>query len=125
MGKIPNKQFLDEVGDYTTLFAVVTATLRRDIFDANGKKMPTPYNLFVEWLRSDNGWFHCEWCSEKIKGGFLVRMEKGWESEILKKYPAIGQPKQMPYGLATLFNYTDKDYASLAVEIGYKKPFSS
>lgn len=88
-------------------------------FDSGGKKLPTPYSLFLEWAsRSLSG----DWSSTKYKGGFIICVEsKNDADQIAKTFGAAGPSRKTQACARTVsLGYKDSDYKSLATRLGYK-----
>lgn len=63
-------------------------------FDKGGKKLPTPYSLFLEWAsRSLSG----DWASTKFKGGFTICVESKADVDLITQiFGATGPSRKTP-----------------------------
>ncbi|WP_157725044.1 hypothetical protein [Vogesella sp. LIG4] len=104
-----------------TFTAKVSAGLPKQLqFDKNGKKLPTPYGLFVEWAEAS---LTGDWSSTSIRGGgFAVSVELQTDAQIvMTTFGTIGAFQKTTVSNRTIqVNYKDSDYAGLAKKLGYQ-----
>lgn len=119
---MPRKSWNDFATQYPqapAYTAVVSSSLPNGPhFDKKNKKLPTPYSLFLEWLGQT---LTGNWASEKLPGGFAVRVATSEDAKLLiKRFPVMGPSKKTPLAPKTFpIAYSDLHYGKLAKELGY------
>lgn len=120
---MPKKSWNTFAGTYPSAIvfaAKVSAALPKQLqFDKNGKKLPTPYGLFVEWAGVH---LTGDWSSTSINGvGFAVSVESQTDAQLIETtFGTIGVSKKTIVSNKTIqVNYKDSDYAGLAKKLGY------
>lgn len=113
-------RFITENPSPTILGAVVSSRLPPALtFDKDGKKLPTPYKLFCEWLDAS---LVGNWSTVAVPQGFVVGVVD--EVDKAKILAAYGPAKHRGFKIADqsvgVLSYTDGSYAKLASERGYK-----
>jgi hypothetical protein len=92
-------------------------------FDKNGKKLPTPYALFQEWLSIN---ITGDYSTTQIKRGFLVSVINLKDAELLKNtFQLMGGPIEYEGNKNTfLLDYRDATYSSVAKALGYELKYA-
>lgn len=102
-----------------TFIAGVSASLPKGReLDKNGRKLPTPYALFVEWCKA---YLTGEWAATKVSGGFLLSVSTNEDAKAIQdEFKIIGEAKRTPAGKSTYpIGYKDSQYGALAGDLGY------
>ena len=102
------------------LGAVVSSRLPAALtFDKEGKKLPTPYKLFCEWLESS---LVGTWSTVALPQGFVIGItDDADKASILATYgPARHKGFKIAEKSVGVLSYSDGSYAKLATERGYK-----
>jgi hypothetical protein len=103
----------------TLLAAVVSSRLPPALmFDKNGKKLPTPYKLFCEWLDAT---LVGTWSTIAVPMGFVIGVTGAVDkTRILAAYgPARHKGFKLAGKSVGVLSFTDGSYAKLATERGY------
>lgn len=111
--------FITEHPSPTLLGAVVSTRLPPDLlFDKDGKKLPTPYKLFCEWLEAT---LVGTWSTVAVPQGFVVGIaDEGDKTKLLSAYgPARHRGFKVAEKSVGVLTYSDGSYAKLATERGY------
>jgi hypothetical protein len=111
--------FITTNSSVTLLAAVVSTRLPPALmFDKNGKKLPTPYKLFCEWLDTT---LVSTWSTIAVPTGFVIGViDAKDETTILAAYgPARHKGLKLAGKSVGVLSYTDGSYAKLATERGY------
>lgn len=99
--------------------ATISARLPPGIdFDKNGRRLPTPYSLFIEWC---SAYLSGDWAITKVKNGFIICVAvKGDGKAIQDEFKIIGKAKITKANKNTYpIGYKDSQYAVLAGDMGY------
>jgi hypothetical protein len=112
-------RFITENPSATLLGAVVSTRLPPALmFDREGKKLPTPYKLFCEWLDAT---LLGTWSTVAVPEGFVVGITD--DGDKMKIVSAYGPPKHRGFKIAGksvgVLSYADGSYAKLATDHGY------
>jgi len=113
-------KFITENPSLTILGAVVSSRLPAALtFDKDGKKLPTPYKLFCEWLDSS---LVGVWSTVAVPQGFIVGVtDNADKATIVAGYgPARHRGFKVAEKSVGVLNYSDGSFAKLAAERGYK-----
>jgi hypothetical protein len=88
------------------------------MFGRNGKKLPTPYKLFCEWLEAS---LVGPWSTVAVPQGFVVGVaNENDKAKILSTYgPARHRGFKIAGKSVGVLSYVDGSYAKLATELGY------
>lgn len=120
MAKLTWNSFVSKHQNPYGFASAVSPTLPNGLhFDKAGKKLPTPYSLFLEWASlSLSG----DWSSTKVKGGFVICVEsKADVNLIAQTFGATGPSRKTPACARTVsLGYRDTNYKGLATKLGYK-----
>ena len=104
---------------------VSTAVPKMRIFDKQNKKLPTPYKLFLEWLKTNlNGdWTATILGKEKGNTVFYIKVVLDQDIEKINKKWGLSSKttEKNKFGCPRIFQigYRDEDYDKLANELGY------
>jgi hypothetical protein len=95
--------------------AGLPATLK---FDKTGKRLPTPYGLFQEWLKASLSGY---WATAKMPGGFVIGILNGSEQALVVSKFGPLQPSQLVVGgrKVPFLRYQDAHIGVLANQLGY------
>ena len=95
-------------------------------FDKNGKKLPSPYTLFCDWMKAN---LKHDWCASKQNGHTLIRVADPSDAQLLANVfgatPAKGIPAGIPAGISAgcasfyQLHHSDAGYKPLAGAMGY------
>jgi hypothetical protein len=105
--------------------AVVSSRLPQAMrFDKAGKKLPTPYKLFLEWAaKSMNG----NWAATAVPEGFVVAVEASEDHRCIAQ--AHGPIRRSAFKVGgravSLLSYSDGSYAKLAAALGYEIEYNA
>ncbi|MFM2060171.1 MAG: hypothetical protein RLY71_4556 [Pseudomonadota bacterium] len=111
--------FIAENPSSVLLGAVVSTRLPAAFtFDKAGKKLPTPYKLFCEWLDSV---LVGNWSAVAVPQGFVVGVAKEVDkATILSEYgPARHRGFRIGEKSVAVLSYSDGGYVKLATQRGY------
>lgn len=103
----------------TLLGAIVSTRLPPTLlFDTVGKKLPTPYKLFCEWLDAS---LIVTWSTVAVPQGFIIGLTDDVDKRII--LAAYGPARHRGFKIAEksigVLSYTDGDFAVLATKLGY------
>ena len=121
LSKLSWNKFIDKHGSKDTFAfsAPISASGPKGmIFDRNGRKLPTPYNLFSEWCAA---YLSSDWSSTKVTKGFIVSVsDKKDALRIQEEFKIIGSKKITSASHNTFpIGYKNNQYATLAGDLGY------
>jgi hypothetical protein len=89
------------------------------MFDTDGKKPPTPYKLFCEWLDASLSGI---WSTGAVSQGFVIGVNDDEDKRII--LAAYGPARHRGFKIAGIsvgvLSYTDGDFVRLATEQGYR-----
>lgn len=119
MAKINWNTFIGKHTKRIAFIAGVSASLPKGLeLDKNGRKLPTPYSLFMEWCKA---YLRGEWATTKVSGGFLLCVATKEDAKAIQdEFKITGQAKRTPAAKDTYpIGYKDSQYAALAGDLGY------
>ncbi|MFM7855093.1 MAG: hypothetical protein ACKO96_24995 [Flammeovirgaceae bacterium] len=101
------------------LGAVVSTRLPSSLlFDTFGKKLPTPYKIFCEWLDAS---LVATWSTVAVPQGFVIGLTDEVDKRIV--LAAYGPVRHRGFKIAEksigVLSYTDGDFSVLAAKLGY------
>ncbi|WP_170310130.1 hypothetical protein [Thalassospira povalilytica] len=86
-------------------------------FDNSGKRLPTPYGLFCEWLKTQ---ISGEWATTKAGKIFMIKVSnKNDLQKILSAYQSKKIATQPGSSASYQTMYSTLDYGPLARHLGY------
>jgi len=117
--------FVDAHPKAYIIAAVVSSRLPKGVaFDAAGKKLPTPYRLFCEWLAGAA--LEGLYTTTSVPNGFVVGLAEAADRDrlVLRFGPLKhGGFKLGGQAVKILSGYSDGAYAGLAADLGYRLDF--
>jgi len=122
MAKKAWNKFVVEYPQAWTFSAALGKWPKGVLLDGREKKLPNPYGLILEWVRSA---IAGDWAAMKMQGGFVIKVATDEDARRLtKRFPALKpqQHRPLPPPRTFAIRYTESDYKPLAEELGYKLP---
>lgn len=120
MAKLSWNNYIEKYTNNTIGFAApVSSRLpSRLVFDKNGRKLPTPYALFVEWC---SAYLTGDWAVTKVPKGLILCVAGESDAKAIQaEFKIIGPAKITKASKRTYpIGYKDSEYGALAGDLGY------
>lgn len=118
MGKIRWNDFVELHGNgYFFCSIVYSALASGPHFDRIGKRFPSPYGLFQEWMKKN---LKGTWSTTKVKGAFCAATEDDEDARLIVSTFGAHKDVAKIGGLNPQFIlYSDSSYGEVARAVGY------